>query len=45
VITYVYRINWLVLITEECVYCAVLTESLNIIRFTLRFLRVKRETL
>jgi hypothetical protein len=26
-----YRINWLVFTTEECVYCAVRTESLNII--------------
>ena len=30
-----YNINWLVFITEDCVYCAVRTESLNIIQVNL----------
>jgi hypothetical protein len=44
VITSVYRINWLVFTTKvECVYCAVRTESLNMIHFNLRLLRVKEK--
>jgi len=31
-----YNINWLVFVTEkECVYCAVRTESLNVVQFNL----------